>query len=139
VALFDDRTSEALDGIGKIEIHPASAGTDALPFVTRLLRRARSDVARREVPEARVFALEVIIALALRDLPRRTRVALRLRHPDASVIAQRLRHERQLRLIVAALRNARGVDLRVARIGERRAALVRAPDRGGIRRLGVRR
>src|SRR6185436_5329443 len=39
-------------------------------------------------------------------------------NPDAAVVAQRLAHERELRLVVARHRNARGVDLRVAGVGK---------------------
>ena len=60
------------------------------------------------------------------------RVLLFLRHPDAAVVAQRLGHERELRLVVAADRDAGRVNLRVAGIGEAGAALVGAPDGGGV-------
>src|SRR5213075_301269 len=98
---------------------------------------ARGDVAWREVAVARILALEVVIALPFRDLLRPALVALLLRHPDAPVVAQRLRHQGQLRLVVAALRDAGRMDLRVAGIGEIGTAPMRAPDRGGIRRLRV--
>ena len=41
-----------------------------------------------------------------------------LGHPDAAVVAQRLTHEGELGLEVPGLRNAGGVDLRVAGVGE---------------------
>ena len=61
-----------------------------------------------------------------------------LRHPDAAVVAQALAHQRELRLMLAAHRNAGRVDLREARVGEERAALVRAPRRRdvGVHRVG---
>src|SRR6476659_8317475 len=85
VALFDDVASEALDGIGEIEIDAAAAGTDAAPFVAYFLRPARGDIARREVAEAGVFALEVVIALIFRNLIGTARIARNFRHPDAAV------------------------------------------------------
>ena len=44
------------------------------------------------------------------------------RHPDAAVVAQRLAHQSELGLIVAGDRNAGGMDLREAGIGEQGAA-----------------
>jgi len=49
-----------------------------------------------------------------------------LGHPDATVVAEGLRHEGQLTLVVAGNRDAGRVDLRVAGIGEGCAALVKA-------------
>src|SRR4028119_1817458 len=87
--------------------------------------------------ETRVFALEIVIALRLRNVLRGALIALRFRHPDPAVIAERFGHESELRLEIAALWNAGRVDLCVAGIRERRAALVCAPDRRGIGRFGV--
>ena len=133
VARLDDLDAEAVDGFLEVEIHRKPGVADAEPFVRLLLCGARRDVARHEVAEARVAPFEVVVALRVRDLIRRPRIALLLRHPDAAVIAQRLRHERQLRLMVAAHRDARRMNLREARIGEQRAALVRAPRRRHVR------
>ena len=95
-----------------------------------LLGVARRDVARHEVAEARILALEVVVALVLGNLLRRPLVALLLRHPDAAVVAQALAHQRELRLVVAADRNAGRVDLREARVGEEaRRACARATPR----------
>ena len=66
-------------------------------------------------------------------------VAALLGHPHAAVVAQRLRHQGQLRLVLAGDRDAGRVDLRVAGVGEQRAALVRPPRRRDVRALGVRR
>ena len=75
----------------KIEINAEPAGADAAAFVARFLRGARGDVARREIAEARIFALEIIIALGFGNLARRPLVASSLlRHPNAAVVAQRL-------------------------------------------------
>jgi len=51
---------------------------------------------------------------------------------------ERLRHQRQLRLVLASLRDAGRVDLREARVAEQRAAAMRPPDCGAVRRLRVR-
>ena len=54
-------------------------------------------------------------------------------------LRKRLAHQRELRLEVVAGRDARRVDLGEARVRHQRAALVGPPDRGDVRRLGVRR
>ena len=120
VAVFfaHHRFAHAANGVGEIQIDALSAGTDASPFVANFLGSSRSDVARHQVAETRVAALEIVIALVLGNLRRRARVALFLRHPHAAVIAQRFGHQRELGLIFAAHRNARRMNLREARIGE---------------------
>ena len=102
-----------------------------------LLGVARRDVARHEVAEGRILALEVVVALLFGNLFRRPLVALLLRHPDAAVVAQALAHQRELRLVIAGHRNAGRMDLREARVREQRAALVRAPRRRDVRVHGV--
>src|SRR5438034_8948672 len=93
VSLVNGLASETLDGFGEIEIDAAPARTDAARFVAHFLRRPRGDVARSEIAEARILALQVVIALAWRDFLRRPFVALLPGNPDAAVVAQRLRHQ----------------------------------------------
>ena len=88
--------AEARDGVGEIEVDAAAARADAAALVADLLGRPRSDVARGQVAEARIFALEVVVALRLGNLVGLPLVARLLRHPDAAVVAQRLGHQRQL-------------------------------------------
>ena len=110
---------------------------DPVAVVADDLRGARGDVARDEVPEARVALLEEVVALVGRDLVRRPVVARLARHPDAAVVAKRLAHQGQLRLVVARLRDAGRVDLREARVGEPGPALVRPPGRRDVAAHGV--
>ena len=116
---------------------PSPPGPDAHAGVADLLGGARRDVARRQVAVGRVLALQVVVALGLGNLVGRPLVARLLGHPDAAVVAQRLGHERQLRLVLAGARDARGVDLGVARVGEERALAVGPPGGGDVRALGV--
>ena len=116
VSLFDRWASETADRVREIEIDAAPARTDASSFVTDFFCGARGDIG---------------------DFTWRALVAFLFRHPDASVIAQRLRHQRQLRLVFACLRNACRMNLRVAGIREIRSAPMRAPDGSAIRGLGV--
>jgi len=128
VLLLDHLGTEACDRVFEIEIDGEPAVADAAAVVGHLLRVARRDVARDEVAERRVLPLEIIVALLLGNLLGRARVALLLRHPDASVVAQALAHERELRLMLAAHRDARRVNLREARVREERAALCARHD-----------
>ena len=137
VARLDGLDPQPRDGIGEVEIHRQARLADAAPVVAHRFRVARCDVARHEVAEAGVLALEVIVALALRDLLGTPRVAGRLRNPDAGVVAQRFAHQRELRLVLAADRDAGRMDLREARVCEEGAALVGPPRRGDVRLHGV--
>ena len=58
-------------------------------------------------------------------------------HPDPAVVAERFRHERELRLVVAGDRNAGRVNLREAGVGEVCAPAVGPPDGGRVAGLGV--
>ena len=78
-----------------------------------------------------------VVALGLGDLVRRSSLVRVRRHPHAAVVAQRLRHQRELRLEVVGLRDAGRVDLRVARVGEVGALAVRPPCCGHVARHRV--
>ena len=57
----------------KSRLTPFFSGPTPRPRVDRTLGRTRRDVARREVAEARVQPLEVVVALGFGDLRRGTR------------------------------------------------------------------
>src|SRR5690606_34700548 len=126
VAIGDDLLAEAADGVGEVEIDRHLARADAAALVAHGLGGARGGVARDQVAEAGVATLEVVVALALADLVGAARVVLLLGHPHAAVVAQRLGHQGQLGLIVAADRDAGRVDLGEAGVGEPGPALVGA-------------
>ena len=119
VLLPDLIQPQPLDGVAEVEIDAVSARPHAAPLVADLLGRARGHVARHQIAEARVAALQVVIALVFGDVVRPPAVSLLLGHPDPAVVAQRFRHQRQLRLVLTRHRNARGVNLRVARVGRK--------------------
>ena len=74
VALLDDVVTEAGDGVAEVEVHAVLPRTDAPPRVDLTLRRARRDVARHEVAERGVAALEEVVALRVGDLVGRARI-----------------------------------------------------------------
>src|SRR5213079_1527923 len=90
-----------------------------------------------EVAVARVQPLEIVVPLLIRNLVRRSRIALLLRYPDAPVVAKRLAHQCQLGLVWSAFRNAGGVDLGETGVRERGTTLVGAPDGGDVAALRV--
>src|SRR5690606_3915325 len=107
-------------------------------LVAHALRAARRDVAWNQVAEAGVDALQVVVAVALRDLRGLLAAILcLLRHPDPTVVAQALAHQRELRLVRATHRDAGRVDLRVAGVREERAFAVGAPGGRNVAALGV--
>ncbi len=128
---------EAGDGVGEVQVDAPAARAHAAALVAHLLGVARGDVAGHQVAEARVLALQVVVPFLLGDLVGRSGVAGLDRDPDAAVVAQRLRHQGQLGLVVAAHRDAGGVDLGEARVGQERAPAVGPPDGGGVAALGV--
>jgi hypothetical protein len=132
VAVAHRRLAQPLDGVGEIEVDGVAGPADAEPVVAHALGGAGRDVAGHEVAERGVDALEVVVAFRLRDVGRGALVALGLRHPHPPVVAQRLAHQRELGLRFARQRDARGMDLRVARVREERALLVAAPDGGRV-------
>src|ERR1700730_10374917 len=130
--------AETFDGIGKIQIDAASAWTDTATFIANFLGRTRCDVARGEVAVARVLSFEVIIAVLFRDFVRLLlAIFSALRNPDPSIVAQRLGHQRELGLIIAALWNAGGMDLRETRVGEKSAFFISAVSRSDIATASV--
>ncbi len=135
---LDHSPAHAPDGVGEVQVDALAAGAHSPALVAHVLRGAGGDVTGDEVAEGGVDPLQVVVALVLGDLVRRTGVALGLRHPDAAVVAQRLAHQGQLGLVVAGARDAGGVDLGEAGVGEVRAPPVRPPDRGrvGVHRVG---
>jgi len=67
VALADRVDAVARDGVAEVEVDRHARRPDAAALVALLLRIPRSDVARHEVSEARVLALEEVVALGLGD------------------------------------------------------------------------
>ena len=60
-----------------------------------------------------------------------------LGYPHPAIVAQRLAHQREFGLRLVGLRNARGVNLCVARVGKICAALVSAPRCGDVAIHGI--
>src|SRR5437762_14155718 len=99
--------AEALEGVGDLEVNAETARPDTAALVAHFLRGARSDVAGGEVAVTRVFPFQIVIAVGLGNPARRLRaIHFSLRHPNAAIVAQRLGHQREFRLMVAADRYA---------------------------------
>ena len=144
VTLLDDVLAQTLDGGLEVEEHGQTRLVHTVAGVAALLGGARSHVARHEVAEGRVAALQIVVAVLLGDVRRllgsrtdRLHVLELLGNPDAAVVAQRLRHEREFRLLVAVYGDTRGVDLREAGVGEAGALAVALEGGRAVRRHGV--
>ena len=143
VARLDDLLAQPVDRIGEVQVDAAAhvarvavevllgdGRADTATLVAHVLRLAGRDVAWHQVAERRIDPLQVVVAVSLGDLPRVLGAVLGLLgHPDASVVTQRLAHQRELGLRLAVDRDARRVDLRVAGVPEVRALAVGAPSR----------
>src|SRR5262249_48988821 len=68
VTLANRVLAQTRDGIGKIKINTAATRADTTALVAHFLGGAGSDVARSQISEARIFSLEVIIAIRVGDL-----------------------------------------------------------------------
>ena len=68
VALLDRLLAEPLDGVGEVEVDAVLLRPDAAPLVDHRLGVAGGHVARHQVAEARVLALQEVVAVAFRDL-----------------------------------------------------------------------
>ena len=75
VTIRDCILSQALNGVGKIQVDSQTARTDTPTFVANFFSRSRGDIARRKVPVAGIFAFQEIVPFIFWDLVRRTRVA----------------------------------------------------------------
>src|SRR5664280_3661229 len=146
VARLDGLLAQPADRVREVEVDPAAhlarvafrvllgdGRANAATLVAHVLRLAGRDVARHQVAERRVDPLQVVVAVILGDLSGILGAVLDLLgHPDASVVTQRLAHQRELGLRLAVDRDARWVDLRVAGVPEVRALAVGAPSRSDV-------
>ena len=144
VLLLHDVAAEAADGVGEVEVDGQSGAADAEAGVAALLGGAAGHVARHEVAEGGVAALEVVVSLLLGDVERPflsgaygLGVLLAFGHPDAAVVAEAFAHEGELGLVVAVDGDAGGVDLDIAGVGEGGAAAVADPGGGAVAVHGV--
>jgi len=68
IPVADGRLAQPPDGVGKIQVHSQSALSHSPAFVANFLGGAGGDIARSQVAEAGVLALEVVVALSIRNL-----------------------------------------------------------------------
>ena len=91
VTLGHGVAAQALHGLAEVEVNAAADARDfrayAFALITHVLGAARGDVARDQVAEARVQALQVVIAVGFRNgLRILGAVSGVLRHPHAAVV-----------------------------------------------------
>ena len=142
IAGADLGLAKALNRGGEVEVDTKALAidhlADAAAFVADFLGGTGGDIARGEVAVARILTFEEIIAGVFGDFGGGLGgVGLVFRHPNAAVVAERLRHQGELGLVFAVHRDAGRMNLRVAGIGETGAAAVGAERRGDIATLRV--
>src|SRR5437660_2518931 len=138
ITLANGIFAQTRDSVGKIEINAASPRSDPTSFIAHFLGRPRSDVARREISEAWIFSLKIIIAIRIRNIARRFGAIFGpLRHPNASVIAQRFRHQSQFGLVLTGDGDAGGMNLGETRITKKGATFVSAIGGGDVATAGI--
>ncbi len=120
VALHDDVESQTVDRLREVQIDGQTSVVHAEALVAALLGGTAGHVARNEVAEGGIAALQIVVAVLLGNVPRLDLVLLQLlgvlnllRHPDTTVVTQRLRHQCQLRLLVTMHGDTGGVNLHV--------------------------
>ncbi len=128
---------EPTDRLGEIQIHPEARLAHPPALVTHPLRRPGGDIPRRQVAVARIEPLQEIVTLPFRNLRRGAPVPLLLGYPDATVIAERFGHQRELGLVIPRDRDAGRVDLGETGVGKERPPPVGPPDRRGVRPAGI--
>ena len=144
VAFLNGMFAVALDGVAEVEENAETGGGNAVTGIAEFLGGAGGDVARGEVAEAGIFALEVVVALVLGDVVRVEFTGADFGGgggifgcPDASVVAEGLGHEGELGLILAVNGDAGGVNLSKAGVGKPGTAFVGAVSGGDVAALGV--
>ncbi len=144
VFLLHHIAAQTLDGVGEVEVDGQTRGPNAVAGIAALLGGAAGDVARHQVAEGRIAALEVVVAVLLGNVEGGLLAAadglgvlFLLGNPDAAVVAQRLAHEGELRLVVAVDGDAGGVNLHVAGVGESGTAAVAHPGGAAVAVHGI--
>ena len=131
---FDDVLAQAGDRRLEIQEHGQSGLVHAEACIAAFFGGTRSHIARHEVTESRITALQVVVAILLGDIRSfllfrtdRLNILFLFRHPDPAVVTQRLGHQRQFRLLRTVHRDTGRVDLREAGIRKVGALLVALP------------
>ena len=117
--------AQTADGVGEVEEHGLTGLVDSESCVATLLGSTGCDVAGNEVTEGGITALEIVIAVLVRNLGGLDLMLAQLLHvlkllgnPDTAVVTQTLAHKRQLALLLAVDGNTGRMDLREAGICE---------------------
>ena len=125
IASLDNILTQTLDSGLEIEEYSQTGLIYTVACIATLLCCTRCNVARYEVTECGVATLQVVVAILLGDLRRLNLTCAQslnilhlLGNPDTTVVTQRLRHQRQLRLLGTVDRNTGGVNLREAGVSK---------------------
>ena len=138
VFLLNGLFSKALDGIGEVEID-GIACAHAIARIAALLGGTAGHVAWHQVAESGITAFQVVVAVFFRYVvgfqfasADGFGIFLSFGHPNATVVAEALAHQRELALVVTVHRDAGRVNLHIARVGEGRALAMAHPRRAAV-------
>ena len=125
ITLLNGLKSKAFDALREIEEHCKTRVVYSKSLVATLFCGTRGHVARNQVAEGGIATFQVIVAIFFGNVRPAFLSCLQclsvfnlLGHPDTAVVTQRLRHQRQFRLLVAVYGNTSGVNLYVRRVGK---------------------
>ena len=117
--------THAVNGILEVQEHAAAGIGNTALVVTSLLSGTGRDIARSQVTERGILALQVVVAVILRNigglhltLTNLGSDLTALGHPNTAIVTQRLGHKSQLALVITLNRDAGGVNLGEAGISE---------------------
>ena len=125
ITLTNGIDAQAFDALREIEEHSKTRVVYAESLVATLLCGTRGHVARNQVAEGGIATFQVIVAIFFGNVRTAFLSCLQclsifnlLGHPDTAVVTQRLRHQREFRLLVAVYGNTSGMNLHVRRVGK---------------------
>ena len=125
ILLFYHIFAQAFDGVFEVQINRQTRSINAETGIATLFGCTRSHVARHQVAERRIATLQIEIAVFVGNVGRfflagtySLSIFFLFRHPNAAIVAQRFRHQRQFRLEFAVYRNTCRVNLCKTRICE---------------------
>src|SRR5690606_30841275 len=121
----NSRLTFTLDCVCKIQEYRKACSTYTTTFVAHQFGVTGSHVAWYQVTKSRVLTLQEVIAVFFFDVVNcdlsfaKTLCCLNsFRNPHTAIVTKRLRHQRQLRLVIAGNRDTGRVNLCKARVSE---------------------
>ena len=140
VLLLHHVASQTFDGIAEVEEYGKARIVHTITGIATFFGSTAGHITRHQVAEGRIATLQIVVALLFGNVFSFDLTALKtsgilyvFRHPDTTVITERLGHECQLGLVVPVYGNTSGMDLSHTWIGEESTFLVALPCGRAVR------